>query len=144
MKDSEKVWLLYTVNVAGIKNEQSKLEILNRVRYYYSSKDDSVKEVFMLSETEPNSVKLIYDPKGCMNGNNDESLKAVNDYLSKIMTENLSNVINREDNLIKVAIPTENEIKQAEQFNIDLESELVRTFAKELHSRLHPEDVKND
>lgn len=48
------------------------------------------------------------------------------------------------EELIKVAIPTDEQIRQAEEFGIDLESELIKCFAEELHERIRRRKESQD
>lgn len=45
-----------------------------------------------------------------------------------------------QNRIIKVAIPTKEDIKKLEALGIDVEAKLVEGFMKELHTILHPED----
>lgn len=46
------------------------------------------------------------------------------------------------DRIIKVVIPTREEIDQLAGYGIDIEAHLVKAFKDELHYRLHPEDER--
>lgn len=46
------------------------------------------------------------------------------------------NYICMEDNIIKVVIPTDEQIAQSKEYGVDLETELIKCFAEELHERL--------
>jgi len=45
-----------------------------------------------------------------------------------------------EERVIKVVIPTEEEIEKLKEYGIDVEPHLVKAFADELHRRLHPDE----
>lgn len=47
-----------------------------------------------------------------------------------------------EDRLIKVLIPTDEEIARLKELGIDIESHLIMSFREELHRILHPEKEK--
>lgn len=47
-----------------------------------------------------------------------------------------------ENRIIKVAIPTKEQIEKLESLGIDVEAKLAEGFIKELHQILHPEDKK--
>lgn len=86
MKESEKVWFLYTINTNGLPHPASVRYFCN-ARRAMLSEDESIKQIFVPSTTEPTSVKLIYDPKGNENGNNNENLRLVNEYLKSKLKE---------------------------------------------------------
>lgn len=45
-----------------------------------------------------------------------------------------------EDRVIKVVIPTDEEIERLKECGIDIEACLIQVFANELYHTLHPED----
>ena len=49
-----------------------------------------------------------------------------------------------QNRIIKVAIPSKEEIKKLESYGIDVEAKLAEGFMKELHKILHPEDEKSE
>lgn len=48
------------------------------------------------------------------------------------------------DRIIKVVIPTQEEIDRLAGYGIDVEAHLIKTFIDELHMRLHPEKRKSE
>ncbi len=46
------------------------------------------------------------------------------------------------DRIIKVVVPTQEEIDKLAELGIDVEAHLVKVFRDELHMRLHPGDEK--
>lgn len=86
MKDSEKVWFLYIINIDGMTRDQQ-MRFFNNMMEYLHSDDESIKQIFVASRTEPTSVKLVYDPKGNENGNNEENLRLMNEFLKNKANE---------------------------------------------------------
>lgn len=47
-----------------------------------------------------------------------------------------------EDRIIKIAVPTQEEIDKLAELGIDVESHLIKLFRDEFHRILHPEDER--
>lgn len=82
MKDKDKLWICYKIDVKGISPDDIPEYISEVARALRC--DESVQSIFIPVIDEPSDVFLIYDPKGYRNKNNKNNLKMVKEKLKNI------------------------------------------------------------
>lgn len=83
MKDKDKLWIEYKVNVGCIANEDIPA-LMTEIGKTIVSKDGSVMTLIIPVRDEESDVRLIYDPKG---KHNKYQLNLAKKYMEKVVNE---------------------------------------------------------